>query len=334
MRWTGKGTQTLPEDPQQRRLGVNRYVLTRARPLTAKAAAETPVKGRPAAEDAPFLAPTPLVQFNDPVFEGLEQRLNAPRNATRWELAQRITTFVYEWIRDKNYSVGFASAQEVARTPRGDCTEHGVLAVALLRRLGVPARGVTGWVAYGGSLGLHFWVEARIGGRWLPLDPTFDQAPASAYRLKLGTTDLADLGSVQWEKAAMTFLEGTWMPEGVWAKEVRTQGDTALVPDGMTLQVAGARWQYAKGVLTLQWGGAHQVEAVPRPAPALLANAQRLQGARNRRLGWWDPASRQLWLELGNGRWLQVDALAEAQAHKLLDLLKADRNGTLPAEAA
>jgi transglutaminase-like putative cysteine protease len=322
VRWSGKGPQTLPEDPQQRRSGDNRYTLVRAKAPTGRELTEMPVTGRPSREDAPFLAPTPLAQFHDPVFAGLDQRLRAPEGATRWELAQRVTAFVYDWIKDKNYTVGFASAQEVARTPRGDCTEHGVLAVALLRRLGVPARGVTGWVAFGESLGLHFWVEARIGGRWIPLDPTFDQAPASAYRLKLGTTDLADLGSVGWESAALTFLEGAWTPEGPWAKDVRTQGDTAIAPDGTRLRVPASRWHYQAGRLSLEWEGSHGVEAVSRPAPAQVATARLLQGSRTGRRGWWTPASGQLAVELGGGRWLQVDGLGEAQAHRLLEALE------------
>ena len=334
VRWTGKGVQALPEDPQQRRSADNHYTLTRASAPTGAAAAEMPVKGQPSSQDAPFLAPSPLVQFNDPVFDGLEQRLRAPRGATRWQLAQRVTTFVYDWIVEKNYTVGFASAQEVARTPRGDCTEHGTLAVALLRRLGVPARGVTGWVAFGESMGLHFWVEARIGDRWIPLDPTFDQAPASSYRVKLGTTDLADLGSVGWDSASMTFLEGAWVPEGPWTAPARIQGDTAMAPDGSWFRVAGGHWQYADGRLELLWEEAHAVQAVPRPAPAQLGTAHRLQGAQNGLLAWWSPDSRSLWVELPNGNWLQLGALAEEQAHRLLDVLEVATGSPAKAMAA
>jgi transglutaminase-like putative cysteine protease len=324
VRWTGKGTQELPEDGQQQRIGNNRYRLSRAPAPGPEPARELPVRGRPAPEDAPFLAPTPLAQFRDPVFDGLDRRLAAPAGASRWELAQRVTHFVYDWIRDKDYTVGFASAQEVARTPKGDCTEHGCLAIALLRRLGVPARGVTGWVAIGDTMGLHFWVEARIGQRWIPLDPTFDQAPASAYRLKLGTTDLADLGSVGWETAALSFLEGSWSPEGLWAQDVRVQGDTATVPDGVRLRLPSARWRYQDGALTLLWEGSHPVQGVPRPAPAQTAPARRLQGALSHRSGWWSPDGGQLWLDLGRGHWLQVDRIQEPQAYHLLDALEAN----------
>jgi hypothetical protein len=261
------------------------------------------------------------------VFTGLLRRLGAPPGAVRWELARRVTSFVFEWIRDKNYTVGFASAQEVARNPVGACSQHGVLAVALLRRLGVPARAATGWIGLGESLAVHFWVEAEIGGRWIPLDPTFDQAPASAYRIKLGTSDLADLGSVGASAPGTDYLEGAWVPDGPWTADVRPLGETLLAPGGVALRVPGAAWTFAGGKLTLAWGGTHRVEAAPRPAEALLDGARRLQGAASARQGWWQPRSSMLWMDLGEGRWLQVDEVDQGQAVRLLEVLELKEPG-------
>lgn len=322
VRWSGRSVPDLAEDPQQRRLAPDRYRLLRALPPTALEAAQGPVTGRPSAQDAPYLAATPLVQYHDPVFTGLERRLNPPPDATRWQLAQLVTGFVFDWIKDKNYTVGFASAQEVARNPVGACAQHGVLAVALLRRLGVPARGVTGWIALGESLAMHFWVEVELGGRWIPLDPTFDQAPASAYRLKLLTTDLADMGNVGAGTPGTDYLGGIWLPEGPWAGAVRVQGDTVMAPGDLSLRVPGARWKLDGGRLALIWGGPHRVEAVPAPAPAQRVGARRMQGAVKGRQGWWQPRTSQCWIDLGAGRWLQVDALTEPQAFRLLDALE------------
>lgn len=321
VRWSGSSVPELPEDAQQRRLGPGRYLLRRAQPPTAAEAAQAPVRGPAPAADAPYLAASPLVQFHDPVFAGLERRLSVPPGASRWDIAQRVTRFVFEWIRDKNYSVGFASAQEVARNPQGACAQHGMLAVALLRRLGVPARAATGWIGLGETEAVHFWVEARIGGRWIPLDPTFDQAPASAFRIKLNTSDVADLGSVGAAAPGTNYLEGAWEPDGPWAAEVRTQGDSVAAPGGLWLRLPGSRWRLEAGRLTLAWNGSHRVEAAPRPAEAQLAGARRLQGAASGRQGWFQPQGRQLWLDLGAGRWLQVDDLDEGQAFRILDAL-------------
>lgn len=315
----------LPQDAQQIRLREGHWRLLRAAAPTAAEAAQPPVGGSPAPEEAPYLAPSPLVPFRDPAFDGLLRRMALPPGLPRWELAKRVTAFVFDWITDKDFTVGFASALEVCRTPRGDCTEHGVLAVALLRRLGVPSRGVTGWVGLGETLGLHFWVEVKLGNRWVPVDPTFDQAPASAFRIKLGDTDLADLGSVGWEGAAFAFSGVRWIPEREgaqpWGTGTRLDGDLLTVSGGSQLRLPGGRWDLARGKLTLN--GTWRIEAVSRPGPGQLRGARRLAGPRTLREGWWDPSSRQLWMDLGQGRWLSLEGVAEGSAYQLLDQLMA-----------
>ena len=242
---------------------------------SAREAAQLPVKGKPAKEDLPFLAATSLVQHQDPAFDELVKRLDLPKDATRWQIARAVTPFVNAWIKQKDYTVGFASALEVCRDARGDCTEHGVLAVALLRRLGVPARGVTGWVALERTLGLHFWAEVKLDQRWVPIDPTFDQAPASAFRLKLGATDLADLASVGWDSAALSFGEGSWVPEGTpWSRDVKLEGATAIFSGGY-LRLPGAAWSAEKGDLRLGFRGQWQASSTVRPteSPSLVRSA-------------------------------------------------------------
>jgi len=313
VRWTGRTPQDLPADPLQAPAGPGRWRL-RTAPVPAGAAlAEKPVTGRPSPEDAPYLEATPLVQFRDPAVQGLLKRLAAPAGATRWDLTRRVCSFVYDWIQDKDFTVGFASAQEVARSPRGDCTEHGVLAVALLRALGVPSRGVVGWVALEGVLGLHFWAEARIGGAWVPIDPTFDMAPASAFRIKLGDTSLTDLGSVGWENAAASFQDGAWEPAGPWAASTRVQGDTVYAP-GLAIRARGLRWNLRDGALDLD---GHPAAASPRPGPALGA---RLIQAPSGRRGWF--AADTLWADCGEGRWLRLQAVGRTRAAAILEALE------------
>jgi len=319
----------LPEDAQQIRLPGGRWRLRRAAAPKGAEAAQLPVLGTPEGEDARYLAATPLVPFKDPAFEGLLRRLSLPTGLSRWEIAKRVNAFVYDWITDKDFSVGFASAAEVCRHPRGDCTEHGVLAVALLRRLGVPSRGVTGWVGLDETLGLHFWVEVRLKDRWVPVDPTFDQAPASALRIKLGDSDLSDLGSVGWEGAALAFSGVRWIAEQSggrpWGTDVLLRGDEVSVSEGSRFRLPGGRWTLKEGILQLRSakGGPWPVRATPRPGEAQTRGARRLAGATTLRQGWWDPAHRWLWMDLGEGRWLQVEGISETEAFLLLDQLMA-----------
>lgn len=325
VRWEGKGDlPVLPEDPQQRALAPGRVRLSAASPPSASEAAQLPVKGRPFTEDLPYLAATPLVQHQDPAFEALVKRLELPADPTRWQVAQAVTHLVNRHIARKDYTVGFASALEVCRDGRGDCTEHGVLAVALLRRLGVPSRGVTGWAALDGTLGLHFWAEAKLGQRWIPLDPTFDQAPASAFRLKLGTTDLADLASVGWDSAALSFGEGSWVPEPrPWTRDVRVEGPAVLFSGG-ALRLKDAAWALEKGDLRLAFRGQWRVQAVVRPPEG--AGLARFRGESRRSL-LWDASGRAAWLDLDGRHWLRLEALdaeaSEGGAVAVLDGLEA-----------
>jgi hypothetical protein len=91
---------------------------------------------------------------------------------------RRIESFVHEHISEKNLSVGYASAVEVAASGQGDCSEHAVLTAAMCRALGIPARVAVGYVyvdEFGDRknvFGGHAWTEAFIGGKWIGLDAT------------------------------------------------------------------------------------------------------------------------------------------------------------------
>jgi hypothetical protein len=94
------------------------------------------------------------------------------------EAARKIEDFVSKYIKDISFSVGYASATEVAASKRGDCTEFAVLCAALCRASGIPAK-VTVGVAYVNDFegktgfGGHAWTEAYIGDKWVGLDSAF-----------------------------------------------------------------------------------------------------------------------------------------------------------------
>jgi transglutaminase-like putative cysteine protease len=94
------------------------------------------------------------------------------------------------WNKDVNTSVVFIER-------RGVCREFAHLLQALLRANGIPARIVAGFVFSGEQWGAHAWVEAAIGGKWVALDPTFNEArvlDASHVKFAVGRdqTDLTE----------------------------------------------------------------------------------------------------------------------------------------------
>jgi transglutaminase-like putative cysteine protease len=60
----------------------------------------------------------------------------------------------------------------------GDCTEHSILTVSLLRASGIPARAVVGIILseyFNGRRDVfvyHMWVEACVNKKWILVDST------------------------------------------------------------------------------------------------------------------------------------------------------------------
>jgi transglutaminase-like putative cysteine protease len=81
------------------------------------------------------------------------------------------------------------SAVDVLETRIGDCNEHAILAVALLRAAGIPARMAVGVLYFEERFYYHAWVEA-FWGRWLAVDPILGQVPADATHIRFMTGGL------------------------------------------------------------------------------------------------------------------------------------------------
>jgi transglutaminase-like putative cysteine protease len=103
------------------------------------------------------------------------------------EATSKIEAFVADYVEDKNLSVGYASAVEVASSKQGDCTEHAVLAAALCRAVGIPAQVVTGlgyveeWGTVVNGFGGHAWTQAYVGDKWIGLDAAFRGTGRGGY---------------------------------------------------------------------------------------------------------------------------------------------------------
>ena len=159
-------------------------VLVTVEPVEAPAGVSFPYKG----DDALILEamkPTRFLQSDDPkIIELARQAVGDTKDAA--QAAQKIESFVGDYINNLSLSVGYASALEVAESRHGDCTEFAVLTAALCRAVGIPAQVVAG-VAYvddfAGMKGFggHTWTQVYIGGKWIGLDAAFKGTGRGGY---------------------------------------------------------------------------------------------------------------------------------------------------------
>jgi hypothetical protein len=110
--------------------------------------------------------------------------------------AKNIESFVSEYIDQKDLGVGYASALEVAKARRGDCTEHAMLTAALCRAAGIPAQVVSGvaWVSeWGGQSNVmlpHAWNQVYVDDRWVPIDAALrSHRPVGTGRIVMAVGD-------------------------------------------------------------------------------------------------------------------------------------------------
>jgi len=143
-------------------------------------------EGAAPAELAPYLKSNHYVRADSPQVRKLASQA-VGRETEPWAKARRIAAWVNEHIRDKNFSEAFATADEVARRLEGDCTEHAILAAAMCRASGIPARPVVGlvYVPSRRAFGYHMWLEVWVYGRWHAMDPTLGLDQVGITHIKL-----------------------------------------------------------------------------------------------------------------------------------------------------
>ncbi|MBM3214699.1 hypothetical protein FJZ36_07275 [Candidatus Poribacteria bacterium] len=130
-----------------------------------------------------FLTPTVYVESDDPTIREVARKI-ADGATDAWDAASRVNRWVYSHVTNKDLYTGFGTARQTLDSRSGDCTEHTVLAVALTRALGIPARLCSGVVWQKDGFYYHFWHEAYVGA-WIAFDPTLGQTPADARRIQL-----------------------------------------------------------------------------------------------------------------------------------------------------
>ncbi|MEZ6062837.1 MAG: transglutaminase-like domain-containing protein [Planctomycetaceae bacterium] len=110
------------------------------------------------------------------------------------QLCLRLERFLHSKMQHSAFSTSMVPADEVARTLRGDCTEHAVLLAAMMRVHGIHSRVVSGLVAATRGVGFvgHMWTEARIGDEWVPFDSTLQSSEFDVPHIRLADSELPD----------------------------------------------------------------------------------------------------------------------------------------------
>jgi hypothetical protein len=137
-----------------------------------------------------WLEPSQFVQSDAPEIVAKAREIVA-EEANSLAIANKLCAWVYENVRT-TYSAQLTNALQVLQHMEGDCTEHSVLFVGLARAAGVPAREVAGLVYVGGSrpgFYFHQWAKVWVG-KWIDVDPTFNQPLADVTHIKLAEGDL------------------------------------------------------------------------------------------------------------------------------------------------
>jgi hypothetical protein len=149
-------------------------------------------------EVRPYLEPTAMAQSDNAKIIAEARRIVGDERDS-WAAANKIVTAVYTGLAKQAGVRGSATATEVLHNRAGDCTEHAVLVVALMRAAGIPARAVDGIVLASnpdgsGVAGYHAWAEIWLG-RWIGVDATVDETGTSARYLEFGLDEPGSRGS-------------------------------------------------------------------------------------------------------------------------------------------
>jgi transglutaminase-like putative cysteine protease len=168
--------------------------------LSAAAPAQGARKPRPLADPdgGENLKSSIIVESDAPAIRELAKKIVGDEKDA-YRAAQKVNTWVATNL-EKDYGASADRATDVLRQRRGDCTEHSLLSVALLRAAGIPARRVDGVIYMLNqdnvpALYWHEWVEVFVG-EWTQMDPTFNQVVADATHFGFGEEGNAEITSL------------------------------------------------------------------------------------------------------------------------------------------
>jgi len=121
----------------------------------------------------PYLRNTPFLNLDK---ESIKKTADAFKRSNH--PITDVSLFVYNHISSKKIGIPLIPAASILAGRTGDCTEHSVLTISILRSLKIPARAVMGIILsenFSGNRDVfvyHMWVEAYRNGMWVIADAT------------------------------------------------------------------------------------------------------------------------------------------------------------------
>ena len=162
-----------------------------------------------------FLADTQFLNLDDINIKNTAARFKKSKNKIR-----DVSQFVYTHISDKKIGMPLIPAASVLKSKAGDCTEHSVLTIAILRSLNIPSRAVVGLILSENFFNekdvfvYHMWVEAYENGRWILVDSTRPDSINHSRYIALCYHSLKTEAPIAYLNAISTVqdLKITWVP--------------------------------------------------------------------------------------------------------------------------
>lgn len=154
--------------PDQAKLGVSYSIITKNLEYTISP--ELGVPDSYAQSIADNLKPTSSIQVDSPEVRATLVRIGGNRGS----ILERLGA-IYEYTQSLGSRAfkGTTDAVTALRLGEASCNGKGRLFTALARAAGIPTRLVGGMLLEDGKKRTsHQWVEAYVGGHWVPFDPT------------------------------------------------------------------------------------------------------------------------------------------------------------------
>lgn len=147
----------------------------------------------PIGRETEFTRPSLAIQSDNPKIKDKAQSIiQDSKDATA--AVEKLVNWVFNNV-EKRATASLPSAIDVLANMVGDCNEHSVLFAALARAVGIPTKVVVGIVYLDNAFYYHAWNKVYLG-KWIAVDPTFNQFPADATHIKLQEGELSEQAKV------------------------------------------------------------------------------------------------------------------------------------------